>query len=361
MIEITLQGNFIQNTTNASSLVDAMKVETSLSVSIWIHPLIWDFFVTFNNTVCGNIIAVFGIFGNIINIIVFYKQGYEDSVNITLTALAVSDIGALLTVLMFNEMLNPWFLKADLPILQTDFISMLAFFPHNYFIRVCGLITAFASCERCLCVLVPLKVKQIVTKRFSVIVNICIFFIMVLDLFPVYYVVYFDWMFIPQLNKSIIASHFRQNPYNIFSISYFVTDVFIPYFTFFTIILSNIIIAIKLKSRSEWLNSVSHQNTNKEKFVSNKEKKVVLMLTVVSVIFIVCLIPQSAILTAVSQVPGLGNGGIYFDLAMLCYSFAYLMEAVCSSVNIVVYYKMSSKYRETIRSMAFIQCKMKFN
>ncbi|XP_059168402.1 neuropeptides capa receptor-like [Physella acuta] len=303
--------------------------------------------------------GVLGIFGNIINIIVFYKQGYEDSVNITLTALAVSDIGALVTVLLASVFINPWFLRSDVPILQTDLFSMVAFFPHNYFIRVCGLVTAFASCERCLCVLVPLKVKQIVTKRFSVIVNVFIFIIMLLDLFPVYYVVYLDWRFVPELNKTMIASLYRQNPYDIFGISYFVTDVFVPFFTFFTIILSNTIIAIKLKSRSEWLNSVSHQNMNKEKFVSNKEKKVVLMLTVVSVIFIVCLIPQSAILSAVSQVPGLGNGGIYFNLALLCYSISYLMEAVCSSVNIIVYYKMSSKYRETVRGMGL--CKSRHN
>ncbi|XP_059168453.1 FMRFamide receptor-like [Physella acuta] len=346
--------NFIEqlNQTLTISMYSVNDTTTALvGVSVYVSPIVLDFFLTFNLLICGNIIGILGISGNIINIIVFCKQGYEDSVNITLTALAVSDIGALVTVLMVNVMVNPWFTKASLPIVAIDFASLLGFYPHNYFIRVCGLITAFASCERCLCVLVPLKVKQIVTKRFSVTVNVLIFIIMLLDLFPIYYVVYLDWMFVPGLNKTIIAASVRENPYNIFGISYFVTDLFLPYFTFFVIIFNNITIGLKLNSRSKWIQSVSQKPSNKEKFVSNKEKKVVLMLTVVSVIFIVCLIPQSAILTAVSQVSGLMHGGNYFDVSLLCYSISYLMEAVCSSVNILVYYKMSSKYRKVLQSI----------
>ncbi|XP_059168327.1 neuropeptides capa receptor-like [Physella acuta] len=346
-----------------SSIIDSsIPVQTTIStrdINLVVKPIVLDFFLTFNLFVSG-IIGILGISGNIINIIVFYKQGYEDSVNITLTALAVSDIGALVTVLMFNVMENPWFLSADLPISQTDVSFILAFYPHNYFIRVCGFITAFASCERCLCVLVPLKVKQIVTKKVSLLVNLFIFIILLLDLFPVYYIVYLDWVFFPQLNRSVIAVNARQNPYNVFGISYFVSDLFVPYFTFFIIIVCNAIIGIKLNTRSKWINSISishssEDNTvsNKEKFVSNKEKKVVLMLTVVSVIFIVCLIPQSGILTAVSQVSGLMVGGVYYKISLIIYSISYVTETVSSSVNIVVYYKMSSRYKNTLRSIFF--------
>ncbi|XP_059168442.1 uncharacterized protein LOC131950354 [Physella acuta] len=166
---------------------EEVTTAAQVSASVNISPIVLDFFLTFNMLVCGNIIALLGISGNIINIIVFNKQGYEDSVNITLTALAV----------------------------------------------------------------------------------------------------------------------------------------------------------------------ISQKKETKNTYLSNKEKKVVLMLTVVSVIFIVCLIPQSAILTAVSQVPGLAVRGVYFDVALLCYSISYLMEAVCSSVNILVYYKMSSRYRKSLQSIWF--------
>ncbi|XP_059168431.1 probable G-protein coupled receptor frpr-1 [Physella acuta] len=339
---------------SATTVSGNVTSTNTAGASVYISPIVLDFFLTFNLLICGNIVGLLGISGNIINIIVFYKQGYEDSVNITLTALAVSDIGALVFVLMVIVMINPWFLNVDVSIVHIDVATMLAFYPHNYFIRVCGFITAFASCERCLCVLVPLKVKQIVTKRFSLLVNVFIFIVMLLDLFPVYYVVYLDWTFIPNQNKSLIASNYRQNPFAILRYTYFVTEIFVPYFTFFVIILSNVIIGLKLNARSQWLNSVSHTNNKKDNAVSNREKRVVLMLIVVSVIFIVCLIPQSAILTALIQVQDLGSGGRYFDVSMLCYSISYLMEAVCSSVNILVYYKMSSKYRKTL--CRFFKC-----
>ncbi|XP_059168421.1 FMRFamide receptor-like [Physella acuta] len=353
MAEASFNIQGVQNLTTLTTEVTTTAV-VSASVGLYVSLVVRDFFLTFNMLVCGNIIGVLGICGNIINIIVFNKQGYEDSVNITLTALAVSDIGALITLIIFNVMINPVFEKANLPMIPVDVASMAGFYPHNYFIRVCGLITAFASCERCLCVLVPLKVKQIVTKKVSVLVNVLIFIIMLLDLFPVYYVVYLDWMFVPGLNKTVVAASFRKNLHAVFGISYIVTDLFAPYFTFFVIIFSNITIGLKLNLRSKWIQSVSQKPSNKEKFVSNKEKKVVLMLTVVSVIFIVCLIPQSAILTAVSQLSELAVRGVYFDVALVCYSISYLMEAVCSSVNILVYYKMSSRYRNTIHGMCII-------
>ncbi|XP_059168515.1 uncharacterized protein LOC131950404 [Physella acuta] len=193
-------------------------------------------------------LGILGIVANIVNILVFYRQGYDDSVNITLTALAVSDIGALLTLQVCNLMVNPWIMNLDLDVSVINFEELVSFYPHNYFIRVCGFITAFASFERCLCVVVPLKVKQIITKRVSIATNIFIFLILCLNLVPIYYVSYLDWVFIPELNKTKLIGLNRENPYNVFGISYYVTDLFIPYLSFFVIIMCNVIIGFQLKT-----------------------------------------------------------------------------------------------------------------
>ncbi|XP_059168552.1 uncharacterized protein LOC131950427 [Physella acuta] len=294
--------------------------------------------------------GILGIVANIVNILVFYRQGYDDSVNITLTALAVSDIGALVTLQITNVMVNPWFLTLDLSFNQVDFVSLVSFYPHNYFIRVCGFITAFASFERCLCVVVPLKVKQIITKRVSIATNIFIFLFLCLDLVPVYYLTYFAWTFIPELNITKLIGIDRENPYNVYGISYYFTDLFVPYFSFFVIIVCNVIVAIQLNRRAAWKRSVTGNKVKPGEVVSNKEKKLVLMLTVVATIFIVCLIPQSAVLTTVSLVPEISMYGEYFDVALLCYNISNFTETVSSSVNLLVYYKMSTRYRDTIHT-----------
>ncbi|CAL1537211.1 unnamed protein product [Lymnaea stagnalis] len=312
-----------------------------------VNPDVLSFFMVFNLLVCGVVLGLFGICGNIANIRVFVKQGFHDSVNITLAALAVGDIGALVTLQATNIMTNPWFLGADLPFSPLDVVRLISFYPHSYFIRVCGFVTAFAAFERCLCVVAPLRVKGIITVRVAVVVNVLIFTITLFNVFPPYYFAYFDWTFSPRANRSILAVAFRQDADVAFSMSYFITDLAVPYITFVALISCTLVIIIKVKAKAAWRKSVSSSRLSSGGKVSNKETRLVQMLTAVSLIFIVCLIPQSSILTAVAINQDLSASGEHFDIALLCYCIAFLMETVNSSVNIIVYYKMSSRYRET--------------
>ncbi|XP_059144283.1 FMRFamide peptide receptor frpr-18-like [Physella acuta] len=339
------------NFTNYSK--DLTSLPKVLSQNGYLPPVILDVFLTLNLLIGSDVISVFGIVGNIVNIIVYHHQGYDDSVNITLTALAVSDIGALVTLIVFNVMINPWLLKSDVTFQPVEIAYMTMFYPHNYFIRVCGFITAFASFERCLCVLIPLKVKRVITKQRTITIIVAIYIILLLDFVPIYYVAYIDFNFNVVKNKSILGLIFRENPYNVFSISYYFTDLFVPYFTFFVIIVCTIIIAIKLKTRATWRKSVTRTTTTTT-VVSSKEQKTVVMLMVVSVIFVVCLLPQSAILTTISSVPELSVVGAYLDLTLLLLSVAFFAETISSSVNVVVYYKMSSRYRETLLTLMHV-------
>ncbi|XP_059168541.1 neuropeptides capa receptor-like [Physella acuta] len=300
--------------------------------------------------VVNEALGILGIVANIVNILVFYRQGYDDSVNITLTALAVSDIGSLLTLQIFNIMINPWFMTLDIDVYVITFVELVSFYPHNYFIRVCGFITAFASFERCLCVVVPLKVKQIITKRVSIATNIFIFLFLCLNLVPIYYVTYLGWTFMPIFNKTILIGMNKMDPYIVFGISYYFTDLFIPYFSFFVIILCNIIIGIQLNRRALWRSSIATTSKATSESFPSKEKKLVLMLQLVAVVFIVCLIPQSAVLTTISFVPELSILGNYFDVALLCTFISNFTETITSSVNLIIYYKMSSRYRNTFHA-----------
>ncbi|XP_059168502.1 uncharacterized protein LOC131950399 [Physella acuta] len=309
-----------------------------------------DFFLILN-LFWGEVVGIFGLAANLLNIIIFSKQGYDDSVNVTLTALALSDIGALITLQAYNLMVNPWFLRAELPVVAIDLAGISAFYPHNYFIRVCGFITAFSALERCCCVLLPLKVKRLFTNKATLIINIAIFIVTLLDVFPIYFVAFLDWAFYPDVNKTLLGMTFREDPNPIFSVSYFITDLFAPYFTFFVIITCTSLTVLTLKRRAAWrkdVTSVKHHTTTG---MTRKDTKLVLMLSAVSCMFIACLVPQSAILTALTFVPGIGVHEPYFDVSLVCYSICYVMETVSSSANVLVYYKMSSRYRETLHGL----------
>ncbi|KAK0067969.1 FMRFamide receptor [Biomphalaria pfeifferi] len=215
------------------------------------------------NLVLGELIGLVGIVANIVTIIIFIKNGIVDSVDVTLAALAISDIGALITSQFYNIMINPWSLSVQFPFETFEVVTLVSFFPHGYFIRVSGLITSYAAFERC-----------------------------------------------------------------------------------FVLITCTVTIAISLNQSARWRTSLSSEKTEMAaKKATLKERKVVRMLTVVSAIFIVCLIPLSATLTAVAFVNDLSILGPYFKVARLCYSVSFMTETVSSTMNPFVYFKMSSKYR----------------
>ncbi|XP_059161564.1 formyl peptide receptor-related sequence 7-like [Physella acuta] len=315
-----------------------------LTLSGLVSEGLFHFFLAFN-LITGEVIGLVGIVCNVLNILVFTRQGFKDTVNITLTALAVSDLGALITIQINNIMLNPWFLYADVPFDPVDVLVMVSMYPHNYFIRVSGFITAFASFERCVCVVVPLKLKLLITKRVTVTVITVIYIATLPVVFPVYYTTYLDWTYSPATNKSYLAANFRPTRNEVFAVSYFITDLFVPNFTFVVIITCTSIIGVKLRRTAQW------KQTMNKSGVTGKEMKVVLMLTTVSLTFIVCLIPESALLCASSLIRNLSLRGKYFDVSMCCYCVVLFMENVCNTVNTLVYLKMSGRYRKTLMEL----------
>ncbi|XP_059168413.1 uncharacterized protein LOC131950320 [Physella acuta] len=354
----------LQNTSYKDEARDETVVKHD-QVIIVVPSLVLDFFLTFNLLICGNIIALFGIVGNIINIIVFKKQGYEDSVNITLTALAITP--KLDTAVSNKEK------KVVLMLIVVSVIFIVCLIPQSSTLTAVGQVSSLMVGGMNFDLAMVCYSISYLMETVSSSVNIIVYYKMSSSITQQRY-----------HNITSTAMSVNVTLQTQFGASLYVSPVALEFFLTFNLLICgniigvlgisgniiNIIVfykqgyedsvnitltALALNARAEWINSVSRKEIKKDNIVSNKEKRVVLMLIVVSVIFIVCLIPQSAILTALIQVPDLSAGGRYFDLAMVCYSISYLMEAVCSSVNILVYYKMSSKYRNTI-SEHFLQC-----
>ncbi|XP_059177769.1 uncharacterized protein LOC131957093 [Physella acuta] len=97
---------------------------------------------TVNYVFLCNIFALFGIVGNNINIIVFYKQGLTSSINISFLSLAISDLCSLVALLWFNVLANPLFKNADIPMVPSEFEHLTGGSPHSCFARITCMITA---------------------------------------------------------------------------------------------------------------------------------------------------------------------------------------------------------------------------
>ncbi|XP_005092081.1 uncharacterized protein LOC101852828 [Aplysia californica] len=162
------------------------------------------FVVIFYVTATGTI-SFSGIIFNIINIIVFLKQGLKDTVNITLFGLAISDTGSLMGLLWMSICFNPALVNSGIPFDHEDIQYLTAGWPHVIFARITSWITAFVTFERCLCIALPLKVKTIITPRRAVIVVVSIYLIMIACIAPVFYSVSLGPKYFPLKNKTLIV------------------------------------------------------------------------------------------------------------------------------------------------------------
>ncbi|KAH9504348.1 hypothetical protein Btru_064711 [Bulinus truncatus] len=241
---------------------------------------------------CAELIGCFGIVGNIVSILNFSQQGLQDSVNVTLMTLSVSDVGFLL------------FQTADQ--------------------RVLGLCGPSIHTIRQHAVFLPRELTSLALA----------------DTSPP----------LPPLKDATNTS----NAESVYTVSYFINDLLLPYTSFLALIVCTSFIITHLKSKAKWRHSVTVENitrsSNKVTLMSSKEKKISVMLTTVSVIYVACLTPGCAMLIAVGIVRELKADGAYFNLTMLVLSFTYVLEVMNCSVNTLVYYKMSSKYRGTIQA-----------
>jgi 7 transmembrane receptor (rhodopsin family) len=320
---------------NLSGLVDPDVLDIFLAISLVLESLL----------------SIVGVAGNIISIVVFSQQGYRETTNISLTALACSDIGAILTLQLRSLMLNPWTLNAKLIFNPVDFSVMFSTYPHNYFIRVSGFITAYIAFELRLCVLMPLQIKNIITRIISFSLMVVFYLITFLNILPIYLVNDIGWIKSPNTNTTFLGIIFRQNRDAILSITYFIIDLAVPYFTFAIIILCTSFTVTSLMTSSSWRKSLAGAESDVSSRRYRKERKLISMLTVISVLFICFQIPQSVFLAVVAVIRKLSVRGMYFDITVCCYCAIVLLENINSAVNPLVYYKMSKKYRDTCRKL----------
>lgn len=71
------------------------------------------------------------------------------------------------------------------------------------------------------------------------------------------------------------------------------------------------------------------------------------MVVIISVMFIVCFSPMCINLLAVAFEPEFSFGGKYLKITLIFGGVGLILESINSSMNIFVYYNMSSRYRDS--------------
>ncbi|CAL1534772.1 unnamed protein product, partial [Lymnaea stagnalis] len=296
-----------------------------------------------------NLFCVFGIVTNIINIAVFYKQGLNNTVNISLTALAISELCSLVTLLWFNVCLNPLFLHSEVPMMPSEVQHLTGGWPHACFARVTAWVTVYITAERCLCIIAPLRVKQLVTPCRAKSALGFIYFVMIVSLLPEYLTMYIDWKFYPDTNRTLLGLVFTLDRPSVEGLTFLLYAILITA-SFIVVILLTAMLVINLKRKTKWRKESTFDNKQSDN-ISNRDNKTINMVIVIACVLIVCFTPSIIVIVIGFAVPGFSVVGRYANFFFIAWSFGFLFDAINSSVNIALYYTMSSKYRHTFHQL----------
>ncbi|RUS73887.1 hypothetical protein EGW08_018357 [Elysia chlorotica] len=281
-------------------------------------------------------IFLLGIFTNIANVIVYCKMGFSESSNAHFLALAVFDFFFSLIQLMMRTLYNPVFKGLHNRALLMYLSHCLS---HGLYVMVGGsaMMTALIATERCVCVVFPLKVKTLLTRRRSLYLMLTV---------VAYHVAFLVLIY------SDPGPPYDAHPQRL-AFYYFSLYVIPSTTCFFIVVFTTIFLILKLRQNQEWRRKTSTQ-TDKS---SVKEDKLVRTIIAISTLFIICSFPDVAIFIGQIVYPRFDyNDPQFSNLLLFLFGIGLNSQGVSASVNIFFYYKMSSKFKRVFNACFALKC-----
>ena len=310
-------------------------------------------------------VAVFGFAGNILNVITYTKIGFQDSINISYVALGVSDLLCIIC-LLWNAMVYVPALSdvPDIPFIPREFGIPTGGYTSAMFLKTTAWITAFISLERCLCVVFPLKIKSIVSRRRTIAVITVIFILTVVPTGSILFYIYeFKFRFDAARNITLLRVGFRKTPLSnaLSTVDFIYKLVLMNFNPFIIILICAIILAIQLNRSATWrietlskvtvTHSESQDKDGKVQKKLSKDLRVAKTVLAIAIAFLfpgtISTIKYMLALTWPAFHP-VRDYGYYYRFSS---RMEFLLSLINSSVNFIIYYKMGTKFRATVKNI----------
>ena len=334
----------------------------------------------------SGLLSIHGIFTNIVNIIIFYKQSLKDSSTISLFALSIYDLGTCVTALFVCGGVGMNRLLGDGGRIHIMSLVLVAgALPREIFLQLSMRTTALLSVERCLCVVTPLTVKRIFSRRNTLIVLILFH----IDLLPVLVTMIASyrlvWIVDIQANMDILVVQVTDVGHTATMVHYFTNNITIAFLCIIMILVCTIRMISGLKSAKKFFKAspekahrskswegvkemvsaswsglhqnrqenVSEASNNSEETVpakglSVKELRLVKMVVYVAFIFTTCNLPYMAVVVAEIVQPEIDEQGQFPNLNNTLYGILYVFASFNASANFWIYRSMSSNFKQAL-------------
>ncbi|GFO20632.1 chemosensory receptor a [Plakobranchus ocellatus] len=307
------------------------------------------------------------IITNSLILVVNVKLGFSEPSNISLTALAICDFT--LAVLFTWNNLGIWltYHNVRLPFHGASESFLTGGAQSAFLSTTIAWITAFISFERCLCILVPLKVKRLITPRVTFVAMLIIILLTFCPSFFIYMRYKFVWVFNPYLNVTILNTIPVNSEFAILfgKIYIFICGVIQPLLAFSIVLICTMLLVVQLRKISSWRLSVTcakrqwvqpeenpaASSSAAEARISRKEERLIRMVVAIATIFIMSYIPICIGLLCDVLIERFNAYGVYSRMYIVSGYIVSLGQPISGSVNILIYYKMASKFRSVFRRL----------
>lgn len=164
---------------------------------------------------------------------------------------------------------------------------------------------------------------------------------------PEYQISYIDWRFDVSMNTTILGLFSRSDTESLQGVSFFLYAV-LGFASFVTVIVFTLVLVLQLNKQSKWRTMANIERSRTES-ISTRDKRSMAMVVMIAGVLIVCYTPGVIVSSVAFFEPEFGIVGRYANYFFTSWSFVFIFEAFNSSVNIFLYYSMSTNYRETFR------------
>lgn len=295
------------------------------------------------NCLMINIIGVFGVIGNFINIIVLSKYGFRETTTIILSALSVSDLLMCAVLLMSRLKCVVRHFNDDIAITVNTIVTVFLFFPKYVCLASSIIYVTTIAVERFIAVFLPFTVHKIfktpITKAYVIVIPV----VVIVFLCPTFLTLTYKWEFSSSFNQTIAVVEYTQ--------FYLDHQEFLDFYAwiglnYFFGIMSTIIILICCISIGFKLFKASVKRELMTSRATGYDVKVVKMLVTVCVVFLAMSVPNLVLYS-------------YFMPSFIFVSPVHdLIDNVCAvllainaSANFMIYVTMSKKFAVTYKSL----------
>lgn len=356
--------------TNQTTAPTCATENQTVTQDSYVSDSLYYFFEVYLSLGAGSLLSVFGTVSNIINAMVYYRQGLKDSVTVTYMALSVWDAGlCFLTVLsLVFLVIEKQQLFPEINVIDVQYVYVG--YTRSVTHILSTIATVFISTELCICITVPLKVKVIFTKSRSILANFIIFVFAAACNCPAWATQGLQWSFDPQFNRTRLMLWLAASRPEVETFMATFTGAVIPVAaqTISIVCAVHLICGIhksvefrkqlptttsggkNLPSKTKKC-SLENGPRKSDKTASDKFTKLAIMTSLLTVKFLICNIPVTAVAVSRVIVPEINYSKQCSRLWAVLYISVYFSTLINSCGSILIYYRISHRFRKVFVSL----------